>query len=54
MGLHRVQRQSIWVTEKGKPLDCVWVDPDWLNRNAGTFQAQNYGIKIRQGKRQMP
>jgi hypothetical protein len=53
LGFVEFQWQSIWVAEKGEPLIRIWVDPDWLNGNAGGFQAHNDGIEIHHGKCQM-
>ena len=33
---------------------CIGVDPDWLNGNAGGFQAHNYGVEVHHGKCQVP
>jgi len=52
-GFVEFERQSIWVAEKGEPSVRIWVDPDWLNGDAGGFKAHDHGIKIRHGKCQM-
>ena len=54
LGFVEFQRQSIRVAEEGEAPIRIWVDPDWLNGNAGGFQAHNYGVEVHHGECQVP